>query len=293
MEIDKSYLKTKYNIVIGCIYRSPSYSLKSFNDLVTDNLSILQREKKHIYLAGDFNVNTDPLIRGNINIQNFKNMFSSNFLFPLIIKPTKVTQQSSTIIDNIYCYENNLESSCKSGIFRLSIIRPLCHIWYNNSIHVRPDKHTIIRRNFNQKNICRFTKCIKNEVWIVLNSLDVQNAFSWFQRVIDLHFVENFPKQTFTITYKNRLLWLTEKLRTQIKDKNAMHTMVILHPDDQLLRVKYNKQRNEFTSLLRNSEINHYSADLELHKSDLHKTWRIMKTIIGKDSNNLKSRLKF
>ena len=293
VEIDKSDLKTKYNIVIGCIYRPPSYSLKSFNDLVTDKLSILQREKKHIYLAGDFNVNTDPLIRGNINIQNFKNMFSSNFLFPLINKPTRVTQQSSTIIDNIYCNENNLESSCKSGIFRLSISDHYAIFCIINTIHVRPDKHTIIRRNFNQKNICKFTKCIKNEVWIVLNSLDVQNAFSWFQRVIDLHFGENFPKRTFTMTYKNRLPWLTEKLRTQIKDKNAMHTMVILHPDDQLLRVKYKKLRNELTSLIRNSEINHYSDELELHKSDLHKTWGIMKTIIGKDSNNSKSSLKF
>ena len=72
-----------------------------------------------------------------------------------------------------------------------------------------------------------------------------------------------------------------------------MHTMVILHPDDQLLRVKYKKLRNELTSLLRNSEINHYSDELELHKSDLHKTWGIMKTIIGKDSNNSKSSLKF
>ena len=130
MEIDKSYLKTKYNIVIGCIYRPPSYSLKSFNDLVTDKLSILLTEKKHIYLAGDFNVNTDPLIRGNINIENFKNMIFSNFVFLLIIKPTRLTQQASTIIDNIYCNENNLESFCKSGIFRLSIIRLLCHILY-------------------------------------------------------------------------------------------------------------------------------------------------------------------
>ena len=80
------------------------------------------------------------------------------------------------------------------------------------------------------------------------------------------------------MTYKNRLPLLTEKLRTQIKDKNAMHTMVILNPDDQQLRVKYKKQRNELTSLLRNSEINHYSDDLELHKSDLHKTWGILKT---------------
>ena len=45
-----------------------------------------------------------------------------------------------------------------------------------------------------------------------------------------------------------------------------MHTMVILHPDDQQLRVKHKKQKNEFNSLLRNLEINHYNDDLELHK---------------------------
>ena len=134
VEIDESYLKIKYNIVIGCIYRPPSYSLKSFNDLVTDKLSILQREKKYIYLVGDFNVNTDPLIKGNINIQNFKNMFSSNFIFPIINKPTRVTQQSSTIIDNIYCTSNeNLESSCKSGIFRLSISLTKIILYYLQS----------------------------------------------------------------------------------------------------------------------------------------------------------------
>ena len=84
-----------------------------------------------------------------------------------------------------------------------------------------------------------------------------------------------------------------EKLRTQIKDNNSMHTMIILNPDNQQLRVKYKKQRNELISLLRNSEINHYSDDLELHKSALHKTWGILKTLIGKDRNNLKSSLRF
>ena len=51
--------------------------------------------------------------------------------------------------------------------------------------------------------------------------LDVQNAFSWFQRVIDLHFEEHFPKQTFTMSYKTRLPWFdrTALIRTQIKEK--------------------------------------------------------------------------
>ena len=131
---------------------------------------------------------------------------------------------------------------------------------------------------------------MRDQCWISLNSLDVQNAFSWFQRVIDLHFEEHFPKRTFTMSYKNRLAWLTEKLRTQIKDKNAMYTQ---DPGDKQMTTRYKTLRNELTSALRNAELKHYNDELELHKSDLHKTWVVLRAIIGKDANNLKPKLKF
>ena len=67
VEIDKRYLKAKYNTIIGCIYRPPSYKLKSFNELLSSKLVILTKENKHLYIAGDFNVNIDLIIRGNGN----------------------------------------------------------------------------------------------------------------------------------------------------------------------------------------------------------------------------------
>ena len=122
--------------------------------------------------------------------------------------------------------------------------------------------------------------------------MDLQEAFSWFQRVIYLHIEEHFSKQTITMNYKNRLPWLTEKLRNQIKVKNAMHTEIMLSPADHLLKLEYKKLRNELTLALRNSELNHYSDDLELHKRDFHKTWNVLKVIIGKDGSNSKLKIK-
>ena len=72
-----------------------------------------------------------------------------------------------------------------------------------------------------------------------LNSLGVQSAFSWFQRVIDLHFGNSYPKRSFTLTYKNRLPWITEKLCTQIKDKNAMPTIFLPQLDLDLLGILF------------------------------------------------------
>ena len=105
--------------------------------------------------------------------------------------------------------------------------------------------------------------------------------------------VRYFPRRTITMSYKNRSPCLTEKLRTQIKDKNAMHMQVMFNPDDQQLNLKYKTLRKELTSALRNSEPKHYSDELELNKSDLHKIWGVLRVIIGKDANNLKLKLKF
>ena len=126
--------------------------MKSFNELFSSKLAILKKEKKYLYIAGDFNVNTDPMIRGNGNIQNFKNTLSSNFLFPLINKPTRVTQHSSTIIDNIYCNTDNLADNCKSGIFRLSISDHYAIFCVNHNIHTSNAKCTMIKREFTQRN---------------------------------------------------------------------------------------------------------------------------------------------
>ena len=97
-------------------------------------------------------------------------------------------------------------------------------------------------------------------------------------------FEEHFRKQTFTMSNEIRLPWLTEKLRTQIKEKNATHTQVILNPGDTLLNSEYKR--------LRNCELQYYSNKLELNKSDLKKTWDVLRIILGKDTNNSKRTLK-
>ena len=139
VETDRNQLKSKYNTVIGCIYRPPSYSLKSFNDSLTHMLSILQKKRKHILIAGDFNVNGDTLIRGDSNTHNFKNIFSANFLFPLISRHTRVTNHSATIIDNIYCNASDIATTCRSGILRFSILEHYAVFYISKTIKMTVD----------------------------------------------------------------------------------------------------------------------------------------------------------
>ena len=80
-----------------------------------------------------------------------------------------------------------------------------------------------------------------------------------FQEVIDQLFDEIGPKQTFMMTYGNKLPWLTDDLRKSIREKNRLHEESKCNPNDQQLKRQYKMKRNHVTSELRNAEIKYFS----------------------------------
>ena len=77
-------------------------SLLVFNDLLTKMFYKIQGDNKYLYITGYFNVNTLPQMRRGPSTQEFTNIFSSHYCFPFINRPTRVTDHSASLIDNIY-----------------------------------------------------------------------------------------------------------------------------------------------------------------------------------------------
>ena len=176
-------------------------SLKLFNEHLACVLGALQRERKYVYITGDFNVNTLPIYNG----QEFVNIFSSGFFCPLINRPTRVTQNSSTLIDNIYCNIPNIATSCKAGILRTSISDHYAIFCISRNETLSNDRRCIEKRSFSGKNIFAFNNRVRNESWdFVYETECMQLAFTRFQGVINQHFETNFKMQYFTTNYKNR-----------------------------------------------------------------------------------------
>ena len=95
------------------------------------------------------------------------------------------------------------------------------------------------------------------------------------------------------MNYKNRYPWMTAKLRSQIIEKNKLRLQSHKNPEDLVLTAELRQKRNKLTSDLRNAEIRYYSKQLELNKSDLSQSWKILKTIIGKGINKTGRKLNF
>ena len=96
-------------------------SLNVFNEFLSQMFGKIQPEHKYVYLVGDFNVNTLSHIKGTLATQEFKNIFSANYCFPLITNPTRVSNHSATLVDQIYTNVTSQNMHRDTGIFRIRI----------------------------------------------------------------------------------------------------------------------------------------------------------------------------
>ena len=94
-------VKKGKNIICGCIYRHPNTDISLFTDYIDKYLSKLSKENKKCYLSGDFNID---LLKYDTSCKHrdFLNLMVSFGFLPQIIHPTRITDYSSTVIDNIF-----------------------------------------------------------------------------------------------------------------------------------------------------------------------------------------------
>ena len=104
----KLLLKTQ--TIVSCLHRKHSSKIADLMECIESMLSCI---KCTIYLCGDFNID---LLSYNVN-NNKKKILDQMFtmsLFPLINKPTHITNQCHSIIDNIYT--NSINEDIISGV---------------------------------------------------------------------------------------------------------------------------------------------------------------------------------
>ena len=98
------FVQGKKKNIVGIIYRpntQPKADVDIFSATLLDIIGIINDEKKHCTLMGDFNLD---LLKYNVHEKTtdfVDNIISHGFL-PTIHKPTRVTTESATIIDHIY-----------------------------------------------------------------------------------------------------------------------------------------------------------------------------------------------
>ena len=94
------------NIVCGNVYRHPHNNCEDFFHYLEECLTNLAKENEEVYICGDFNCNLLKIDTDNFTRYFFNLLCSYGFL-PHILQPTRVTEHTATVIDNIF--SNNLQ----------------------------------------------------------------------------------------------------------------------------------------------------------------------------------------
>lgn len=95
-------INIKTTIIIGSIYRPPNSDIVLFNSEVVSILKIMDSEVGKLgILAGDFNLDLIKFESHEQTAEFLNNILSYSY-YPTIRYPTRITDNSATLIDNIF-----------------------------------------------------------------------------------------------------------------------------------------------------------------------------------------------
>ena len=156
------------SLLIVMLYRPPCSNTKVFLKDYESFLSWLQNQKKLIILGCDHNLD---LLKSSIHKQTdlFIDLNLDNNLFPCIMKPTRITKTSATLIDNIFI-SSHLYNSCSASVLVNDMSDHLsCKVVIKN---MYPLKNKAVT-----KEIRKVTKKSTDQVLLELNKIDWSKEF--------------------------------------------------------------------------------------------------------------------
>ncbi len=88
------------SIILSCIYRTPGSCIEQFTTTVVDLIRKVGN-KKMFFVCGDFNIDLLKWKEHKLTTDFCNTKFSFG-LWPLIDKPSRITKDTATLIDNIF-----------------------------------------------------------------------------------------------------------------------------------------------------------------------------------------------
>ena len=276
VEIPKGTAAMNSDVIVGVIYRPPGESVDMFNEQLNSMLQRISGENKTLYIMGDFNINHHPT-------NNFLETLYFYSLTPLITKPTRITENTATLIDNIFT--NNSVSSRRhlSGILYTDISDHLPVFFFDTCSEYTRKEEFHGKRMINTNSLNRLMAELNAINWsfVYENETDAQLGYTDFINIFKKVYDKCIP-----IRYVKRKVnpskpWLTEGLMKCIKVKNKLYKERVKSPSPLRIEI-YKRYRNKLNSILRATEKGYFETLFQKNKNNLRKSWQIIKDIIGK-----------
>lgn len=277
VEID---LEKSRNIMVTCIYRKPGSLIETFTDAFEENLLSKVNGNKKYFFCGDLNID---LLKVSIHkaSADYLDMLYARGLYPLITKPSRITETSTTLIDHIFT--NSLENTLKSGLVvnDISDHLPVFLTLEWNITHEVVNKVQRYIRLRKDDAVHRFRNELKKEDWSRVYVSDVNEAFEIFSN----KYVALYDKHCPLVLYQQRKKgkqqpWMTKGLERACKTKNQLYRDFI-KCRTKTAEMKYKKYKNKLVLIMRNTKKEYFNTQLEVNKNNIKGTWKILNSLMA------------
>jgi hypothetical protein len=285
VEIPKCDINCRNNLLVGVIYRPPNTDINDFNETLSELLTKIKNENKTVYLLGDFNINLLEH-QNHLPTSDFIDSMYTSSLFPFITKPTRISKNTATLIDNIFC--NDITKKYFNGVLYTDISDHLPVFCINIDCKRENRSITSKTRIISDKTIEKFGSEITMVDWQnVLSNNNGPEAFNHFYEKFTGCFNNCFPEKVRKVNYRNRKPWLSQGLKTAIKNKNKLYVKSSKSPTPQNIS-KYKSYKSQLSKLLKQSERDYYDSLLKENKNNLRNMWNILKEVINKKKTTVR-----
>ena len=269
--------KTK-KILIGAIYKPPDSNASTFTESLEKILSNFTTNETKTILLGDFNFN---YMAPNSATKNFKRLTNLYQLKQLITKPTRITEDSRTLID--------LFLTSRTELYETSVI-PVgysdhCAIVGIKKLHrVKPPPPWLVDiRNYKNYDTALFKDDLKLVPWDIPEQ---DKAFETPDEVWNSfkdHFLTVADKHAPVVTPRVRgktLPWLTPEIKNLMQEGEHFHKKA-KRTNKEIHWSSYKRLRNAVTLKLRKEKRRYYSTRLSEDQNS-KEMWKTLNKILPK-----------
>ena len=238
---------------------------------------------EHVYIYGDFNLNILDLNKNKFISEYVESLFSHGFI-QLITKPTRIAENSATLLDHILTNSTVREHDTFILCSKLSDHFPIIHLL--NFEKTKQPKIISETRNFSPDNILRFKNALAGYNWNhVIEQNCVQEATNNFLSTFDTLYNAFFPISTkkFCKALNPIEPWMSRGILTSRKQKNHLSFTCLKNPTFANVS-SFKKFRNLYNQVIRNAKKLYFEKQLQNNQKNLRKTWQILFSAIHKDN---------
>jgi len=279
--------------IVGGVYRHPGYNIKTFCTNLESSVEHMNKSNIPCIIAGDFNIDLTKYDK-NRDTSDFLNSLLINNFMPMIILPTRITKNSSTLIDHIFYREgcnNTKDLQTASGNLWCDLTDHLPNYFliFDNQYtqkNVRP-----LIRIFSEKNIKNFQNEVCNINWEPLyDTDDVNQGYNYLDTKIKQCYLNNFKLVRLSRNRAKDKIWITPGLKCSSKHKNKLYKKWLKSksPSDE---EKYKTYRRLYKQLLKETKKVYYRDLFDSRTNSVKQLWNNLNHIVSlgknKGTNNI------